>query len=115
LIRFLPSIPPRPVLASFLLTNTKGIDGYLFNPKDTIAVGEKLCQQINNPSVRSCSNSIMTTKERRKEGKDKECNTGLQLDTFFSTNKLSNIITLERSEVSNVTVVCMHTFTVYVL
>jgi hypothetical protein len=77
-----------------------GVDGYLFQPNESNAVVSKLCQQLNNPSVRSCSNSMMTMKELKEEGVDyNACKTGLHMDTFFSTNKLSNIITLERSEV----------------
>ena len=76
-----------------------GLDGYLFPQAKAQVVVDRICEAMNNPYTRQCSN-CMTHPESEHELDKQGCMKTLHIDQFYATNRLVNLITLQRREVS---------------
>jgi len=74
-----------------------GLDGYLFPQAKAQVVVDRICEAMNNPYTRQCSN-CMTHPESEHELDKQGCRKTLHIDQFYATNRLVNLITLQRRE-----------------
>jgi len=94
-----------------------GVDGYLYQQGQSDQFIDEICSSLSNPVAEQCTNNMMQMKAvansdvdpggvvnnnvngNGNEDGNGKCESAFRLDTFISTNGLSNSISMERSQI----------------